>query len=306
MKEVSQVNRNITDPYNALIYRYFKPEEIETLTDFEFAVLQKKLRPLIVEESGSLYEFQHGLNAEGISGNDAVLGIYRRSIATHHFYFDCLQRYSRIFSICYRLGAKNLYDIGCGQQMQGFLAVNVPEITYTGIDMDIFKDSLEEFECEPEFVNRYFEKFTGCERIKYIKDTYPCSLTIRENNAAILLGVFVPENHIPEFGTALARDFERAIISIPTQGKYQLEGISAKEIVAKDMEVWSRPFERLFNIWKESMVGFEFYKLGEGVVLGSKCPGDRAILEAEYLMKDDMLYMKVMDKPWYNLIEDSK
>jgi len=306
MKENSIVNRDIKNPYNALIYKYFKPEEVEDLTDSEFAVLQKKFKPLIISDSGSLYKFQHGLNAEGINGDEAVLAIYRRSIAAHHFYFDCFQRYSRVFSICYRLGTKHLYDIGCGHQMQGFLAVDVPEITYTGIDTDIYKDYLENFECEPEFVNSYFEKFTGCDRIKYIKDKYPCTLDIKENNAAVLLGVFVPEKEIHDFGTALAHDFERVVISIPRQGKYQLEGVSAKEIVEKDMEVWSNPFERLFNIWKESMVGFEFYQLGEGVVLGSKCPGDRKILETEYRLTDDTVYMKVMDKPWYNLIQNGR
>ncbi len=301
MKENSIVDRNPKNQRNFYIYRYFKSEELEDLNDSEFAVLQEKFKVLSLRDSGALYSFQHGTNAEGIHGDEAVLGIYRRSIAASHFYFDCFQRYARIFSLCYRLGVKNLYDIGCGHQMQGFLAVNVPDITYTGIDPDLYRDYLEEFECEPEFVNGYFEKFTGSDRIKYIKEEYPCALDVKENNAAIALGVFINEKNMP--GAALARDFERVVLSIPLQGKYRLEGISAREILEKDLDVWNRPFERMFHLWKESMPGFEFYQLGEGVVFGTKCPGDRKILETEYQVTGDTVYTTLMNKEWYHRIE---
>lgn len=306
MNNTTTVNRDKKLSCNALVYRYFKEDELAELTDAEFAVLQNKLKPRIIRGTGSLYAFQEGMNAEGLHGDALALGIYRRSMAAHHFYFDCFQRYSRAFTICYRLGVRHFYDIGCGQQMQGFLTINVPETTYTGIDPEIFNDLMEEFSCEPDVVNTYFERFTGSDRIQFIKKTYPCDLTIKENNVAILFGVFMPEAEISSIASAMARDFERVMISIPTTGKFRLEGTPAKEIIEKDLDVWSRPFENRFEIWKNSMPDFEFYKLGSSMIFGTKCAEDKNILETKYLVLNDRVYTDAMDQPWYNMLMEER
>lgn len=303
MNETINIDRDKKNPRNSLIYKYLKEEELAGLTDQEFAILQNKFRALVVTGStGSLYAFQEGPDAGGIHGDAAALGIYRRSIAASPFYFDCFYRYSRIFTLCYRLGARNLYDIGCGQQMQGFLMIYAPELTYTGIDMNIFREPFEAFSCQSETVNEWFEKFTGCDRIRHMKETYPCELTVKPENAAILLGVFLPEDKIHPTGAAMAKDFERVVISIPTEGRYRLDGMTAREIIDQDLDVWSRPFEHLYARWREAMPGFEFYRLSDGVVLGTKCPEDRRILETKYTVIGDRILADVSDVPWYNML----
>lgn len=306
MNSTTIVNRDKKLSCNSLVYRYFKEDELAELTDTEFAILQNKLKPRIIRGTGSLYAFQEGMNAEGLHGDTLALGIYRRSMAAHHFYFDCFQRYSRAFTFFYRLGVRNFYDIGCGQQMQGFLTINVPETTYTGVDTEIFNDSMEEFSCEPDIVNQYFERFTGSDRIQFVKKTYPCDLKIKENNAAILFGVFMPEAEISSIASAMARDFERVMISIPTTGKFRLEGTPAKEIVEKDLDVWSRPFENRYEIWKKSMSDFEFYRLGTGVIFGTKCTDDKKTLEIKYLVVQDRVYADVMDQPWHSMLMEER
>ncbi len=306
MNNTTIVNRDKKLFCNSLVYRYFQEDELAKLTDTEFAILQNKLKPRIILGTGSLYAFQEGMNAEGLHGDTLALGIYRRSMAAHHYYFDCFQRYSRAFTICYHLGVRHFYDIGCGQQMQGFLTVNVPETTYTGIDPCIFDDRAEEFQCEPEVVNGYFKRFVGSDRISHIKAKYPCELTVRENNAAVMFGVFLTEAEIPTIASAMAKDFERVMISIPTTGKFQLEGTPAKEIVEKDLDVWSRPFENWFDIWKKSMPDFKFYRLGNGMIFGTKCMEDQKVLETKYLVLHDRVYTDVMDLPWYNMIMEER
>ena len=232
------------------------------------------------------------------------LSIYRRSMAAHHFYFDCFERYDKLFSLCYRLGVRHIYDIGCGQLMQGFLAVYLEDLTYTGIDSGIFNDPVEEFKCEPELVNQYFEKFIGSDRIRYCRETYPCHISDITNNAGVMLGVYLNENEIPDFAKAMNMDFERAIFWIPVQGGFRLKGISPKKIVNEDLDVWERPFEHLFNIWKQNMPNSIFVNLGDGVVLSTKFEKDIKAINRMYYLSKDRLYTEVMSKSWYRVIQE--
>ena len=59
------------------------------------------------------------------------------------------------------------------------------DLCYTGIDPEIFEDFAEDFACEPELVNEYFERFTGSDRIRHIRAAYPCPLEVAENNGAL-------------------------------------------------------------------------------------------------------------------------
>lgn len=304
MSGINHMDRSRRNIANSLIYRFFTSDELEGLTDTEFLILQKKLKPCVRKGYGNLVDFQEGLGAGGITGNNVDLGIYRRSMAAHHYYFDCFERYGKIFSLCYRLGVRHIYDIGCGQLMQGFLAVYAEDLTYTGIDSALFYDPIEEFKCEPELANKYFEKFIGSDRIKYCQSTYPCPLSVQKNNAGIMLGVYLNENEIPNFAIALDTDFERAIFWIPVQGEFRLKGISPKRIIYEDLDIWERPFEHLFNIWKQNMPNSIFINLGNGVVLSTKYEKDINEINKMYHLYKDRLYTEVMSKSWYRVIQE--
>jgi len=298
------LDRSKNNSDNAYIYDYLKEEDFSQLTNEEFVILQTKFKPFSLHgENGNFYDFYYGPNAKGIKGDEKTLNIYKRVIAAHLDYFPCVYKYSRVFSFCRELGITNLYDIGCGQQLQAFLLINTPDINYTGIDSNIFHNYPDEFIAEPEYINEMFEKFTGSSRIKYIKEIYPIDLAVIENNIAIVLYCFFGiETNKEKWKNAVAilsRDFERVLFNIPIR-EYNLRGMNIKDIIYNEVEVWKNPFEKYYDLWKKSMPDFEFYRIGEpNLIFGTKFFEDRKKLEKKYILIDDQVLTGVVDIPWH-------
>jgi hypothetical protein len=197
------------------------------------------------------------------------------------------------------LGTTQLYDIGCGQQLQALLLMDAPEMRYTGIDPLIFHDYVDEFIAEPAYINELFEKFTGSGRITYLKDTYPCDLTIVENNIALLLDFGIADEEIKSMAAALSRDFERIVLGLPYRA-INLAGMDVRDIVYSEVEVWENPFEKYYDLWKSVMPDFEFYRIGErNCILVTKIREDREKLEKKYTVIGDRILTGAVDVPWH-------
>jgi len=298
---------------NLNIYKYFKEEEIAQLTDEEFEILQAKANLPHLTTSASFrasfvdfYESYEGNDFKpgGLDGDATRLNVFKRLIAANLNYFPCFYRYARIFSLCRALGAANIYDIGCGSQLQAFLLMYAPEMNYTGIDPYIFEDYPDNFFPEPAYINELFEQFNGSGKIKYIKEAYPCDLAVAENNIATcisvgVIGSAVGDEKRENIVEALKKDFERILLDVPFR-EFNSTGINIKDIIYNEAGVWVNPFEKYYSLWKNAMPGFEFYRIGErNFILGTKIAGDRERLEKRYALIDDRVMTGAIDISWH-------
>lgn len=306
--EKEAVNREKNYYANRLLYRTFKEEELDALTDDEFAHLQEKLDNYLTFSPGynvNFIDFYHGTNAEDIrgNGNDTDFRIYRRkAMADENHRSLTFYCYERLFSLAYALGVRHFYDIGCGNELQAFLLTWDKDLHYTGIDTDIFHAYYDDFHTEPSYVNGLFEKFTASDRIKYIKAEYPCELDVRENNIAIASHVFGRVTEQSPLFPAMSRDFERIILDLNNQClNPALREMSAKDAVQNDIRVWIDPFEEDYVLLKKIMPEFEFFQLGTSgttstYVFGTKIPSDLEKLEKRYIRVGDRLLSGVVDR----------
>lgn len=303
-------NRSRNNPQNVNIYFYLKEDDLAQLTDEEFEILQTKLKPVTsAPTNASFHDFCEGPDANGLKGDETTLNIFKRAMAAHRGYHSCFSNYSRVFSFCRRLNITNLYDIGCGNQLQSFLLICAPDMNYTGIDRNIFHDYPDNFMAEPAYINELFEQFTGGGRIRYIKQTYPFDLAAPENNIAILLNCFcridADEKEWANAAAHISRDFERVLFNI-TSKEYNLAGVNIKDIVHSEVEIWVNPFEKYYSLWKNALPGFEFYKIGEpNVVFGTKVPEDGEKLKKHYTIVDNRVMTGAIDIPWHQELMNS-
>ena len=306
---ISAARRNVdrakNNARNSVIYRYFKEEDIAQLTDEEFEILQTKTKMTIASAPirASFHDFSESSDASGLKGDETTLNIFKRAMAAHSMYFPCFENYSRVFSFCRSLGVANLYDIGCGNQLQAFLLMEAPEMNYTGIDGDIFCHYPDNFMADPDYINGLFEEFTGSGRIRYVKERYPCDLAVAENNIALFLycffGIDSDGKKWKNAAAALSRDFERVLFNLPFM-EYNLTGMDARDIIYNEVEVWTNPFEKYYDMWKNAMPDFEFYRIGEpNFVFGTKFPEDREKLEKRYTLADNKAMTGAIDIPWH-------
>ena len=115
-------------------------------------------------------------------------------------------KYKRIFGLCMILGATDIYDIGCGGDLQVGYISQYRGISYTGID------SREDLEIEK--YNDLFESYNPDICFKRMK--YPCTFEVKtQDHMVILVGWYLndPEKTIE----ALVRDFSRIYIQIPDE-----------------------------------------------------------------------------------------
>ncbi len=287
---------------NYLIYQYLYEKDLQTLTDEEFAVLQKKFRPPTVH--GGTYEYElfaeNGLNSRGLQGDKNLLRIYNRAIAGQYYYFHCFKYYSDIFRFCRDLNVVNIYDIGCADRLQAFLLINYPEMSYTGIDPRIFHDNFDGFKADTAEINALFYEFTGSDRIYYVNKAYPYDFMVEPNNIAVMLNSVTQttEEKIKELAGHLTRDFERIIITLPFK-EFIWKGKDIKEIVYKNVKLWADPYEKYLRLYEKAMPEYKFYKLGEpNVVFATKIDNDETILNRKYTLADGRILMGVVD--WRN------
>ncbi len=307
MQNEQKIDRSKESSDNVLIYQLYKEEDLANLTDEEFAVLQEKLKYYSSSIAGvraAFLEFYEGFNRESIRGDGTPtdFGIYKRkSMADDLSRVWCFYWHERLFTLARTLGVRNFYDLGCRDDLQASLLVYDPELTYTGVDPDIFHGYWDNFHTEPEYVNKVFERFTGSGRIKYIKEKYPCELDVAENNLAIVRRTFRRVEEAGELLQNLSETFERFTVSLADRRiNPVLRETAAKDFVYADLPVWEDIFEEELLQLKKAMPEYEFFRLGTTFVFGTKIPSDREKLEKRYILVGDRLLSDVIDRHWIN------
>lgn len=311
-----KINRDLNSLENKYIALYCKKNEVNTLTDEEFVILQEKLKythSLACTGNIDFDRFESGRMVTELG--DDELGMYRRIVAASPIHFNCLYEYSKVFSFCMSLGIQNIYDIGCGSQMQGLMMMYAPEMTYTGIDPYLFHDPFTDFEADPGTINDRLAEFQGGsyskDRVFYIQKGYPCDLEIERNNIAVMLymGMEIEKNSkaMKKLTEALSNDFERIFKNL-TQTELDVDLVkhtSAKEIVHGDVEVRKNVFADNLLQWKHSMPEFTFFTLGNGFIFATKNARDIKKLQANYIVsKKNEITAGLMDRAFYiNMME---
>ena len=306
-----KVNRDRNYSDNEYIYLYCKEHEVEKLTDEEFAILQQKLKCTHTQScTGNLefHQFESGKNAAEMSEED--LGLFRRVAAATPFLFSTMYEYSRVFTFCANLGISHLYDIGCGNRMQGLMFMYAPEMTYTGIDPSLFHDPFTDFDADVGYVNDRLAQFQSgwydSDRIFYIEKSYPCELEIERNNIALMLymGMDIEKNPqaFRKLTQALAGDFERIFKNL-TQSELDIKLIKntpVKDIVSGKVDIRKDVFAERLTEWKRAMPEFTFFTLGNGFVFGTKHERDIKKLQANYTVsKKNEITAGLMDRAFY-------
>ena len=307
----NKVNRDLNSGDNEYIALYCKEHEVNALTDDEFAVLQEKLKCTKSLPSTGNIDFDRFESGRMVTElGDDELGMYRRIVAASPIHFNCLYEYSKVFSFCASLGIKNIYDIGCGQQLQGLIMMYAPEMTSTGIDPYIFHDGITDFEADPGTINDRLAEFQGGsyskDRIFYIQKGYPCELEIEQNNIAVMLymGMDIEKNpkQMKRLTEALSGDFERIFKNLQ-QTRLDVELVKrtpAKEIVHGNVEVEKNVFADNLLMWKRAMPEFTFFTLGSGFVFATKNERDIKKLHANYnVSKKNEITAGLMDRAFY-------
>ncbi|MBR3997140.1 MAG: hypothetical protein IKI93_02210 [Clostridia bacterium] len=310
---ISGVNRNLHSSTNKYISMYCRQNELDALTDEEFVTLQHKMSPYVSHPDTGNMEFRDfciGKPADKIFRDSREFGIYKRMLTCVDDYFDSRDRYSKIFSLCAALGINNIYDIGCGQQMQGLMMMYAPEMTYTGIDMEIFHDWATQFDAAPGYINDRLAQFQSGQyskdQIFYIKQSYPCELTVERNNVAVMLGCFLgieeDQRAMNAMTEALSRDFERIVKEIPLKAMdvKLIKNTPARDIASGKVDIMTDIFADRFAMWKRAMPGFEFFHLGNGFIFGTKNERDIKKLQANYTVsKRNEITAGLMDRAFY-------
>lgn len=299
-----KINRDLNSSENKYIALYCKENEVNALSDEEFAVLQQKLKcTYSLSCTGNLDfdQFQSGKTAED------EIGLYQRFAATSPFLFSTMYEYSKVFSFCAPLGISNIYDIGCGHRMQGLMMMYAPEMTYTGIDRSLFHDPFTDFEADPGYINDKLAQFqNGSDRIFYIEKSYPCELEVERNNIAVMLymGMEIEKNPqaMKQLTQALSEDFERIFKNL-TQTELDVKLIKStpvRDIVQGKVDVRKNVFAERLAEWKRAMPEFTFFTLGNGFIFGTKNERDIKKLQTNYTVsKKNEITAGWMDRAFY-------
>jgi len=289
---------------NFMIYKTFSEKELAELTDEEFEILhmkvEKPFRYTLPTLDASFSSFFAGDNLDAFDWDKTEMALYKRKTAADFCFFGGFDMYARIFSLCRTIGAMNIYDIGCASNFQAFLMVYSKDMSYTGIDCELcdhfeFGWPFDEFfEPSPEYLNELFKKFVGSDRIRFVKDTYPCKLDI-------VLWVFGKSVKVkPETILTLAKDFDRVIIDVPER-RLNVKDLSAKDIIYNDVNIWRDTKEEYLSRMKELMPEFTFYDFGGHfrIIFGTKVPGDKERLESKFVNVNGRYMTGLFDMAWY-------
>ncbi|MBR5313277.1 MAG: hypothetical protein IKU40_10395 [Clostridia bacterium] len=307
---IFMVDRNPKSSNNKSISSYCRQNEVDVLTDKEFIDLQHKLFTSLYLPCTGNMEFRNFYarkSSDKIFDDSRDLGIYKRVIVSGDDYFDSRYRYSKIFSFCATLGISNIYDIGCGQQMQGLMMMSVHNMTYTGIDHQIFHEWATQFDAAPEYINyRIAQLQDGSDRIFYIKQSYPCELMIERNNIAVMLGCFLnieeDQCRMNQMSKALSRDFERIVKEIPLKKRdvKLIKSTPVRDIANGKVDIMVDIFAERLAMWKRAMPEFTFFTLGNGYIFGTKNEQDIQILQKNYIVsKKNEITTGLMDQSFY-------
>ncbi len=290
---------------NILIYRTFTEEELLQLSDTEFETLQKKFNFYHLQAvPPSFNKFYEEHNIEETKKSPVVWNVYKRKLSAETSRFSCLDRYARIFSLCRTLGVRNIYDIGCGHNLQAFLLIETPDLHYTGIDNRLHAP-FENFQPDSEELNKMFKEFTGSDRIRFIKATFPCELSVNPNNIAVGIGSLKsPVAGEKKTVEVFNQDFDRILIDVPTK-KLNIRGMSAKEIVCNNIQIYENPYNEYFELWESVMPDFEFFKLGGHLnyIFATRVSKDKEKLAQKFTINGKHISAGLFDISWTNEID---
>ena len=170
--------------------------------------------------------------------------------------------YQRRFGLCQTIGAKHIFDIGCGlRHYQAYMLLLHHDLHYTGIDREL----------DPHEMMRVFSHGFH-DRGRFISDTYPCTLTIPENNIAIAAYIggckSFDDPQIINFADALSQDFDRIITNYG---------------------VMQCSYDELYEFWAHALPGYSVCKLGEeDLIFATRIPHDLEVLhEINYKYTDE-------------------
>ncbi len=292
---------------NSLLYSYWKEDELAELTDEEFAVLQKKVNipRTKVMKGGTeyFYDFFGGKNDCDIKGDPVDFMIYKRKSAMDKLnenYFYSL--YERLFSFTRALGVKHVYDLACFPYLQATYLVHDPAMHYTGVDERMHYDFVMNRSVDPAYLNKVFAQFTGSDRIRYIRDRYPCDLDVEENNIGMTLGIrLLPVvEWEKELVQRLGADFDRFIVElVGSTNNTKVAHMKAKDVVYQEVEQYEDICEEQLHWLREYLPDHEFYILcsyrRQFIVFGTKVKSDRAKIEERYELIGNRVVTDLID-----------
>ncbi len=287
MENRTAVNRSPKHHENEDIYRYLPEKEVDKLSDEEFLRLRELFRGSCINGGyAAFHDFKEGAHPDGINGDETDLHLFKRAVRADAVMGDAIFRYACLFRLCLDLEISNIYDIGCGQELQAFLLATVNDVTYTGVDPLIF-DSFDGFEADVNYVNWKFRQFTRSDRITFLRQSYPCELDIQPNNIGIFFFCMMGRNEEQcRKNAAMLGDFERAAFTI-IRREFAWNGKDIHDIVKKNAVVWVNPYEKYLSFYKKALPEYKFYKIGEpNIVFCTKNPVDIKRLERKYTVKD--------------------
>lgn len=302
---MEHIDRSKDEFLNYAIYKNFDEKDVIELTDEEFEILRNKMKNYVSMTEAppaSFFDFFEGTNGASLKGNgdNTDFQIYKRiSMATSISRLSCYFRYECIFSFINTLEVKNIYDIGCGSDLQAALLVYHPGLTYTGIDIDGVSNVFDEFTPETAYINETFQQFTGSDRIRYIQTKYPCELSVEKNNIAILIGVLGWVKHSSVILSSIQRNFERVILDVRHHRfNEDLKNMPLKEVVHQNVKTTIDVFEEELQQLKITMPEFTFYQIGKSTVFGTKKAEDIEKLANKYTCGEKTVKAWVLEKGW--------
>ena len=294
---------------NRLLYSYWKEDELNELTDEEFAVLQKKVnlhrtQPM---KGGTAYfrEFFGGKNDCGIPGDPVEFAVYKRKLFMYRLrdtYF--YSAYERMFSFARNLGITHIYDIGniSFPDLQAMYLIHDPAMHYTGVEDRMFQEWNTHVSAEHSYLNSLFEQFTGSDRIRFIRDRYPCELEIAENSVGVMFGcrILIDVEWEEDLVKRLGGDFDRFILELAgATNNTDVAHMKAKDVVYQEVAKYKDIRGEQLDYLREYLPDHEFYVLSGNrhslIVYGTRFKSDRAKIEARYELMGNRVVTDLID-----------
>ena len=309
---MEHINRSKDFYLNNIIYQLFTEADLEHLSDEEFRILQINtanscILPYVEPLYHDYFAGQNSIELKG-KGDHVDMRIYQRKSASEIGHLGCYERYVQVFALSRLLGVKNIYDIGCGNQLQAFLLTFSQDINYIGID-DQFKNWPENFELDPDYCADLFQKFTATNRFKFIKNTYPCELDINQGNIAIAIAVCcnLKSPRQKNILKTMGNEFERIIFDIQkSMLNKEITAGDIPDIISKKISVWYDPTDEFIEEIRKLLPGFEIFNLGgdrSDYIFATKIKEDLDVINKKFTITGNKITTGLFDLKYTNLID---
>lgn len=256
-----------------VLIRTFIPENEEFINAIDIASMNAFIRKIL--DNGEILKSRSAANEPDGGYWIPSTYVYLKKVKRDSVSF----RYKRIFDLCKVIGARHIYDIGCGTLNQSFYLSDYTSMTYTGIDCSFVLNDYRKKDYDNE--NIYFS-FTEAApssfcngRIQFIKAEYPIKIDAPANNIAVSC--------------------------------YSITNTTNADRIITMSEFFTRDFDRvLFNtlqdsvdLWKK-FAGkyFDFYPIGQSrFVFGTKISEDIRRLKEMYPFENGVFHTGI-DNYW--------